>query len=132
MSDKPDLINLVNIFFEYARQGNFVELEAMMTDDIVIIESDSLPFAGRYTGKKALQNLYTKIMPMLKISEVKQSNLMLGESSVCCEVELHPTGSDEVIEMMEMYVFRGDKLCMIKPFYFNHDQVHAVAKANTA
>lgn len=132
MSDKPDLINLVNIFFEYARQGNFVELEAMMTDDIVIIESDSLPFAGRYTGKKALQNLYTKIMPMLKISEVKQSNLMLGESSVCCEVELHPTGSDEVIELMEMYVFRGDKLCMIKPFYFNHDQVHSVAKANTA
>ena len=132
MSDKPDLINLVNIFFEYARQGNFAELEAMMTDDIVIIESDSLPFAGRYTGKKALQNLYTKIMPMLKISEVKQSNLMLGESSVCCEVELHPTGSDEVIELMEMYVFRGDKLCMIKPFYFNHDQVHAVAKANTA
>ena len=132
MSDKPDLINLVNIFFEYARQGNFVELEAMMTDDIVIIESDSLPFAGRYTGKKALQNLYTKIMPMLKISEVKQSNLMLGESSVCCEVELHPTGSDEVIELMEMYVFRGDKLCMIKPFYFNHDQVHAISKANTA
>ena len=104
----------------------------MMTDDIVIIESDSLPFAGRYTGKKALQNLYTKIMPMLKISEVKQSNLMLGESSVCCEVELHPVGSDEVIEMVEMYVFRGDKLCMIKPFYFNHDQVHAIAKANTA
>ncbi|MAA76625.1 MAG: hypothetical protein CML73_01145 [Rhodobiaceae bacterium] len=132
MSDKPDLINLVNIFFEYARQGNFEELEAMMTDDIVIIESDSLPFAGRYTGKKALQNLYTKIMPMLKISEVKQSNLMLGENSVCCEVELHPAGSDEVVEMMEMYVFRGDKLCMIKPFYFNHDQVNAIAKANSA
>ena len=132
MSDKPDLINLVNIFFEYARQGNFAELEAMMTDDIVIIESDSLPFAGKYTGKKALQNLYTKIMPMLKISEVRQSNLMLGETSVCCEVELHPKGSDEVIEMMEMYVFRGDKLCMIKPFYFNHDQVNAISKANTA
>ena len=122
----------MNIFFEYARQGNFAELEAMMTDDIVIIESDSLPFAGRYTGKKALQNLYTKIMPMLKISEVRQSNLMLGETSVCCEVELHPKDSDEVIEMMEMYVFRGDKLCMIKPFYFNHDQVHAISKANTA
>jgi ketosteroid isomerase-like protein len=132
MSDKPDLINLVNIFFEYARQGNFVELEAMMTDDIVIIEADSLPFAGKYTGKKALQNLYTKIMPMMQIAEVKQSNLMLGESSVCCEVELHPKGSDEVIELMEMYVFRGDKLCMIKPFYFNHDQVLAIAKANTA
>ena len=34
--------------------------------------------------------------------------------------------------MMEMSVFRGDKLCMIKPFYFNHDQVHAISKANTA
>ena len=107
MSDKPDLINLVNIFFEYARQGNFAELEAMMTDDIVIIESDSLPFAGRYTGKKALQNLYTKIMPMLKISEVRQSNLMLGETSVCCEVELHPKDSDEVIEMMIFTITRS-------------------------
>ena len=132
MSDKPDLVNLVNIFFQYAREGNFVELEAMMTDDIEIIESESLPFAGRYTGKKALQDLYTKIMPMLRISEVRQFNLMLGESSVCCEVELIPEGSDEVIELMEMYVFRGDKLCMIKPFYYNHDQVHAVAKANTS
>ena len=47
MSDKPDLVNLVNIFFQYAREGNFVELEAMMTDDIEIIESESLPFAGR-------------------------------------------------------------------------------------
>ncbi len=71
-------------------------------------------------------------MPMLRISEVRQFNLMLGESSVCCEVELIPEGSDEVIELMEMYVFRGDKLCMIKPFYYNHDQVHAVAKANAS
>lgn len=133
MSEKPDLIELVNIFFQYAREGNFAELEAMMTDDIEILEADSLPFAGRYAGKKALENLYGKIMPMLRITEVRQFNLMLGESSVCCQVELTPGNSpDEKIELMEMYVFRGDKLCMIKPYYFNHDQVHAVAKANTA
>ena len=132
MSEKPDLVNLVNLFFQYAREGKFVELEAMMTDDIEIIESESLPMAGKYTGKKALQSLYAKIMPMLRISEVRQFNLMLGESSVCCEVELSVEGSDEVIELMEMYVFRDDKLCLIKPYYYNHDHVHAVAKANAS
>lgn len=132
MSEKPDLVNLVNLFFQYAREGKFDELEAMMTDDIEIIESESLPMAGKYTGKKALQNLYAKIMPMLRISEVRQFNLMLGESSVCCEVELSVEGSDEVIELMEMYVFRDDKLCLIKPYYYNHDHVHAVAKANVS
>ena len=132
MSEKPDLVNLVNLFFQYAREGKFDELEAMMTDDIEIIESESLPMAGKYTGKKALQNLYSKIMPMLRISEVRQFNLMLGESSVCCEVELSVEGSDEVIELMEMYVFRDDKLCLIKPYYYNHDHVHAVAKANAS
>ena len=132
MSEKPDLVSLVNLFFQYAREGKFDELEAMMTDDIEIIESESLPMAGKYTGKKALQNLYAKIMPMLRISEVRQFNLMLGESSVCCEVELSVEGSDEVIELMEMYVFRDDKLCLIKPYYYNHDHVHAVAKANAS
>ena len=132
MSEKPDLVNLVNLFFQYAREGKFDELEAMMTDDIEIIESESLPMAGKYTGKKALQNLYAKIMPMLRISEVRQFNLMLGESSVCCEVELSVEGSDEVIELMEMYVFRDDKLCLIKPYYYNHDHVHTVAKANAS
>ena len=132
MTEKPDLVNLVNLFFQYAREGKFDELEAMMTDDIEIIESESLPMAGKYTGKKALQNLYAKIMPMLRISEVRQFNLMLGESSVCCEVELSVEGSDEVIELMEMYVFRDDKLCLIKPYYYNHDHVHAVAKANAS
>ena len=132
MSEKPDLVNLVNLFFQYAREGKFDELEAMMTDDIEIIESESLPMAGKYTGKKALQNLYAKIMPMLRISQVRQFNLMLGESSVCCEVELSVEGSDEVIELMEMYVFRDDKLCLIKPYYYNHDHVHVVAKANAS
>jgi len=129
MSEKPDLIELVNIFFERAREGDFETLEAMMTDDIVITESPSLPFAGVYKGKGALRELYGKIMPMLKIANVEQYNLMLGETSVCCQVNLVPgTNPEETIELMEMYVFRGDKLCEIKPYYFNHDQVHALAK----
>ena len=48
----------------------------------------------------------------------QDGNLMLGESSVCCEVELSVEGSDDVIELMEMYVFRDDKLCLIKPYYY--------------
>jgi ketosteroid isomerase-like protein len=129
MSEKPDLIELVNIFFDRAREGDFETLEAMMTDDIVITESPSLPFAGVYKGKNALRELYGKIMPMLKIANVEQYNLMLGETSVCCQVNLVPGDNpEETIELMEMYVFRGDKLCEIKPYYFNHDQVHALSK----
>ena len=114
-----DLVSIVNAFYDASAVGDFDAAEAMMTDDFQITEAENLPFGGVYKGKSALRNLFAKVMAMMSVAELKHSHMMVGENSVCCVVDMIMADGGEPIQLLEMFVFRGDKVCEIRPFYFN-------------
>lgn len=120
---KHDLAALVNKFYEASAVGDFEATRAMMTDDFKITEAEDLPFGGVYAGKGALEELFAKVMGMMNIAELKHSHMMVGEESVCCMVTLVPASGGDPISLMELFLFEGDKVSEIRPFYFNTEQV---------
>lgn len=124
MTQKPDLADLVNKFYAASAEGDFETTRNMMTDNFKITEADNLPFGGVYEGKGALEELFAKVMGMMNIADLRHSHMMVGEDCVCCMVNLVPAeGDGEPISLMELFLFEGDKVSEIRPFYFNADQV---------
>ena len=83
-----------------------------------------------YKGKTALRELYTKVMGMMDVAGL--------------EVTQHVTGGDYAVTILqfsfqdptlppaplcEMFRFRGDKICEIKPYYFDPAPIVAACKA---
>ncbi len=126
MSQKPDLADLVNKFYAASAAGDFELARSMMTDDFKITEADDLPFGGVYSGKGALEELYAKVMGMMNIAELKHSHMMVGDGCVCCMVHLVPASGGEPITLMELFLFDGELLAEIRPYYFNTARVKEV------
>ncbi|MGC6476339.1 MAG: nuclear transport factor 2 family protein [Parvibaculales bacterium] len=120
MTDIPAMIDKL---YAASGAGDFETCEAMMTDDFKITEADNLPFGGVYEGKTALRDLYAKVMSMMSIKGLSHSHLMVGEDCGVVLVEMELDGPP--IQLLEMFLFRDGKLCEIRPYYFNADNVKA-------
>ncbi|MGC6471879.1 MAG: nuclear transport factor 2 family protein [Parvibaculales bacterium] len=129
MTDKPDFAHIIDLFYQASGSGDFESANDLMTDDFIINEAPNLPFGGVYKGKSALKSLYETIIGMMTIIDVKHSLQMVGDSSAATLVELTPEGSDgEKIFILEMFIFRGDRVCEIRPFYYDADVVKKYCK----
>jgi len=113
-------IEIVEALYAASGQGDFDTAESFLTDDFFITEEDALPFAGRYEGKTALRELYAKVMTMMDVQAL--------------DVVQHTAGGDHVVTILsfvfaddglepahlcEVFRFRDDKICEIKPYYFS-------------
>jgi len=125
-----DKQKLIENLYAATGVGDFDKAEEYLTDDFFITEADTLPFAGVYRGKTALRELYTKVMGMMDVAGL--------------EVTQHVTGGDYAVTILqfsfqdptlppaplcEMFRFRGDKICEIKPYYFDPAPIVAACKA---
>jgi ketosteroid isomerase-like protein len=118
--------------YQLAMTGDFTTVESMVTDDFVIYEASTLPFAGTYRGKGALQELFVKVGAMLKLKDLKFRGFMTSGDDVAVLIDLVADrgGQDERISIVEIMRFRGAKICELKPFYFDSAQVNAAARAD--
>ncbi len=120
MTDIPAMIDKL---YAASGAGDFEACEALMTDDFKITEADNLPFGGVYEGKTALRDLYAKVMSMMSIKGLSHSHLMVGEDCAVVMVDMELDGPP--IQLLEMFLFRDGKVCEIRPYYFNADNVAA-------
>ena len=123
-----DLSAIVDELYEASAAGDFDKVEAYLTDDFLVEEASSLPFAGKYTGKSALRELFPVMMETLGVTGLNRECVMVGERSVSAVVTLN-VGEEEPIEMLEVFHFKGDKVCEIRPYYFDINKVNAAVKA---
>ncbi len=113
--------------------GNWALAESMLCEDLVITEAETLPFAGTYSGKGALQELYAKVLgTSLGQATIAVKNKMAAGNNVVYLLELvPPVGAP--LELVEVFHFADDgRVSKIQPYYYNSAAVTAaVNEANS-
>ncbi|WP_068071692.1 nuclear transport factor 2 family protein [Novosphingobium lentum] len=126
-------LEFVDRLYEVSGAGDWDAAAAMLTDDFFITEADPLPYAGVYRGKSALQDLYTKVMGMMDVVGLDRVQTTVGGDFAVCLLSF--SFADPALapgELAEMYRFRGDKVCEIRPYYFDPAQIVAACEAKQA
>lgn len=121
---------MVEKIYELTGTGQWDAVGEMLTDDFSILEAESLPYAGEYKGKDALQKLYTVVFNYWEDASLHTDDICISENNAVVLLSIHATSrhSGERLEMplAEVLHVRGDKFCGIKPYYFD---TAAIAKA---
>lgn len=66
----------VRHFYDLVATGDWTAVEAMVDDDFVIHEPDSLPYGGAWRGKDAFQRLFTFVMGFWDDPQVEWNGLV--------------------------------------------------------
>jgi ketosteroid isomerase-like protein len=118
---RDQMIKIVDDLYAATGVGDFDKAEEMLTDDFFITEADPLPMAGVYRGKRALRDLFTKVMGMMDVAGVDQAVTIL--SFEFADPNLAPA------HLCELFRFRDGKVCEIMPYYFDPQTVVAACEA---
>ena len=100
--------------------GDFDTAESLLTDDFFIIEAEGLPMAGEYRGKTALRGLYAHVFGTLKVADLEPEGMSVGRDYVVNLISFRFENPDLAsAQLAEVFRFRGDKVCEIRPYYFD-------------
>jgi hypothetical protein len=123
-------IALIEKLYAATGVGDFDAAEEYLTDDFFITEAQTLPFSGIYKGKTALRELYTKVMGMMDVASLDVvQHTVGGDYGVTILSLSFQDSSLAPAPLLELFHFRGDQICEIKPYYFDPTPVLAACKA---
>jgi ketosteroid isomerase-like protein len=130
-SAAADHIATAKALYDAVMAQDWPTVERLVTEDFTIVESPSLPFAGTYGGRDAFQKLFGAISAQLTMKSVSVHDRIGGGDRVVVFATLvvDREGRDEALEIVEVVTFRGDRICRVEPYYYDHDLVRACAKA---
>lgn len=106
--------------------GDWPLAETMLCEDLVITEAQTLPFAGTYSGKGALRELYAKVLgTSLGQARIAVLNRMAAGDHVVYLLQLvPPVGAP--LDLVEVFHFADDgRVAAIKPYYYDSAAVTA-------
>ena len=119
MTDDEKLA-IVAELYESTGAGDFDTAESLLTDDFFIIEAEGLPMAGEYRGKTALRGLYAHVFGTLKVADLEPEGMSVGGDYVVNLISFRFENPDLAsAQLAEVFRFRGDKVCEIRPYYFD-------------
>ncbi len=119
MTDDEKLA-IVNTLYASTGAGDFDTAESLLTDDFFIIEAEGLPMAGEYRGKTALRGLYAHVFGTLKVADLEPEGMSVGGDYVVNLISFRFENPDLAsAQLAEVFRFRGDKVCEIRPYYFD-------------
>ena len=100
--------------------GDFDTAESLLTDDFFIIEAEGLPMAGEYRGKTTPRGLYAHVFGTLKVADLEPEGMSVGGDYVVNLISFRFENPDLAsAQLAEVFRFRGDKVCEIRPYYFD-------------
>ncbi|MDA8677134.1 nuclear transport factor 2 family protein [Luminiphilus sp.] len=119
MTDDEKLA-IVATLYASTGAGDFDTAERLLTDDFFIIEAEGLPMAGEYRGKTALRGLYAHVFGTLKVADLEPEGMSVGGDYVVNLISFRFENPDLAsAQLAEVFRFRGDKVCEIRPYYFD-------------
>lgn len=113
--------------------GEWDKVAAMLTEDFFITEADLLPMAGIYRGRNALRELFERVMGMMDVAGLDRVQTTVGGDYAVCILSLR--FADPALapaHLCELFRFQDDKLCEIRPYYFDPHTVIAACRAKQA
>lgn len=122
MSQELELKNrrLVEALFEATGKGDWASAEGMLTSDFSVTEAGTLPFAGTYRGRGALQELFVLVMGSAGVTGLEIHQLTAGGDRVVALLDMILGGPPEVrVPLAETFRIRDGRVCEIRPYYFD-------------
>ena len=109
------------------------DLSSFFTEDFVITEAPDLPYGGAYRGRTGMRELVNKINGMIVASNVSLERFAVSEDSVIATLrfDLALTGGGTATQYVaEEFIFEGDKVREVRPYYFDNALMHRGVAAN--
>ncbi len=123
-------VQIVDDLYAATGSGDFDKAAQVLTDDFFITEADGLPMAGIYRGKNALRDLFTMVMGMMDVAGLERKETTTGGDIAVCHVTFRFADPDlQPAELLELFRFRGNQVCEIKPYYFDPGTIVAACDA---
>jgi ketosteroid isomerase-like protein len=123
-------LKTVQALFAATGSGDWTGAETLLTDDLVITEADNNPFKGVYRGRRALHDLFARVMSEANVTKLDVKQITAGGDLVIAVAELTLGGPPErVVALTEMFRVRDGKVCEIKPYYFDPTPLAAAVAA---
>ena len=111
----------VRKLYEYFDCGDVAAMAALLHNDAVITEAETLPYAGDYVGPAGLVDVVTKIMSVWEDVSFKVDDVLASETRAAgfgtFSVTSRATGKRVSIKICEIWEFRGDKVSRCYPIY---------------
>ncbi|MFO1377367.1 MAG: nuclear transport factor 2 family protein [Steroidobacteraceae bacterium] len=128
--NREQQIAMVRTLYEVSGKGEWAAAEAMLTEDFFVTEAGTLPFAGTYRGRGALRELFTTVFGSVTVTGLEFKAMTQGDDTVIAVIELVLGPDNDRVQVAELFRFRGDKVCEIRPYYFDPAPMVAAAAAH--
>ena len=129
MTDQQ-IVQFVDDLYAATGSGDWDRAASMLTDDFFVTEADGLPMAGVYRGRNALRDLFVKVMGMMDVAALDREQTTVGGDYAVCILSFR--FADPALapaHLCELFRFRDDKLCEIRPYYFDIQTIVAACEA---
>ena len=111
------------ILYAHVAAGDWDAVDAMLTDDFVIYEPESLPYGGEWRGRDALRRLYAHVMGYWENPKVEWLELVGGETYAVALLRFgmtaRATGKRIDTTVSEVTRFDGDRIADMRIHYFD-------------
>lgn len=133
MTDQEDhLIELTQRLYTLTGAGDWDAVADMLTDDFFVTEAPGLPYEGVYRGRNALRELFETVMGMMDATGLDIHQMTAGGDWVIVLLDIvarDEAGGELRLSLAEAIRFRGDRVCEIKPYYFDPALPHRAVEA---
>ena len=121
MSIEKANIELAEKMYEYGWASDWPKLEALLTEDFEIVEAACFSFGGTYRGKKALQEVFGKVLGILQPKDVRRKSMTANDSEVVSMLELvfDDTDGDFVMPIAEHFEMRDGRIAKMVPYFLD-------------
>jgi len=130
MTDDQETRNRQTVLSLYKAtgRGDWEKAATLMTEDILIREASTLPFAGEYRGVAAMRELFAKVVST-GVTGVDMRQVTAGADWVVVLLDLLYPGDPPVrVPLAEAFRLENGKVCEIVPYYFDTSVVAAAAR----
>ena len=123
-------LKVVEALFAATRSGNWAAAEELLTEDFFVTEADTLPFAGVYRGRRALHDLFMKVVSEAGVVEMDLQQITAGGDRVVALLDLVLGGPETVrVPLAETFRLRDGRVCEIKPYNSDPRPISAAVEA---
>jgi len=111
--------------YDACGSGDWTRAATMMTQDILIREAPTLPFAGEFRGVEAMRELFGRVLSS-GVTGIEMHTATAGGDWVVVLLDLILAGDPPVrCPLAEAFRLEDFKVCEIVPYYFNSDLMAA-------
>ena len=110
-------------------KGDWAKAATLMTDDVLITEASTVPFAGVYRGVRAMRELFAAVQATGVVG-IDMHEATAGGDRVVVLLDLLLDGVPRVrVPLAEAFRLKGGKVCEIMPYYFDPAPMVKAAQA---